>query len=292
MDNEESEKASNNNYYDNNSYNNYYDKNSFNNSYNNCYINNNPINNISSHNNSNYDDNNSKYYLKKTKEKKTKICNLDDPRLIKAYNEGYYGVNNIPKQYYIYPKFSNIEQNSKIKINNKKQSLNNNNLFDLNNKDNNFNNIYINKNNLNNNNNLSSYINYPYPKLINISSNYFSQFHFPNSNNNLNNNVNNNDNLKNKNDIFNKQLDISLKIKDDKNIAFKGSGTIINISKQKDITDIENNINKKEINLNNNDDDDEFDNGNFYYINNNITKRSVPYTNIPDNISIDDEEDE
>ena len=106
--------------------------------------------------------------------------------LIEAYNEGYYGITNIPKQYYIYPKFSNCE--IKSKINNNKQSLNNNkNLLLLNN------NIEKKINNINNpenNNILSSYINYPYPKLINISSNYFSQFHFSNSDNNSTKNVN------------------------------------------------------------------------------------------------------
>ena len=34
---------------------------------------------------------------------------MDDPKLIDAYNEGYYGFNNVPKQYYIYPKFSKKE---------------------------------------------------------------------------------------------------------------------------------------------------------------------------------------
>ena len=36
-------------------------------------------------------------------QKNNKFCNLDDPKLIDAYNEGYYGFNNVPKQYYIFP---------------------------------------------------------------------------------------------------------------------------------------------------------------------------------------------
>ena len=34
---------------------------------------------------------------------------MNDPKLIDAYNEGYYGLNNIPKQYYIYPRFTKKE---------------------------------------------------------------------------------------------------------------------------------------------------------------------------------------
>ena len=42
-------------------------------------------------------------------------------------------------------------------------------------------------------------------------------------------------------------------------------------------------------NLNDNNDKD---NANFYFINNTVTTRNVPFQNIPDDISIDDEEQE
>ena len=198
------------------------DNDSFENSNDIFYINNNPIN---KYYNSDLSDNNSNYNIKnkKNKSKNTKI-NLNNPKLLEAYNEGYYGVNNVPKQYYIYPKFSNIENNKKQKevtkqnvnpslennilnqnmnkieeknydiIYNKNISKNNNlsynNYNNINNANNNnfntVNNNYINS--LNNNNFTSSYANYPYPylKLINISNNLFGQFHSPNSNLNSN----------------------------------------------------------------------------------------------------------
>ena len=167
---------------------------SFNNSNDNCFINSNPINkylyndiyyNENYKKSSNYYniDNKSKNqkYFKNINSKKSKICNLNNPKLLEAYNEGYYGVNNIPRQYYIYPKFSNIEINKKTistSKERKRQSFKNN-ISEINNKGNNFNNLY-NKNlskNINTNNNiLSSYINYPYPRLINISSNFLDNF--------------------------------------------------------------------------------------------------------------------
>ena len=279
---------------------------SFNNSNDNCFINSNPINkylyndiyyNENYNKSSNYYniDNKSKNhkYLKNIKSKKSKICNLNNPKLLEAYNEGYYGVDNIPRQYYIYPKFSNIEINKKTistSKERKRQSFKNN-IPEINNKGNNFNNLY-NKNlskNINTNNNiLSSYINYPYPRLINISSNIFGQFHSFNSdintnNNKLNNNENNFEKEKNINDLYDKTFDISLKIKDNKNIKIKGFGKIT------EHNDVDNNINKEFTTDDN--DDNLNDTGNFYYINNGITKRILPYKNSPSNISIDDEEE-
>ena len=304
-------------------YENYMEKdydNSYKNTNENCYINSNPINNYLNneilYNSNNEKDNNSNYYninhkSKKSstnKHKKNKICNLNDPKLLQAYNEGYYGLNNVPKQYYIYPKFSNIELNKKtITSSNERKSYSSKNTISKQNyKDNNYDlnyDILYNKNKKNSinnlNNNISSYANYPYPRLINISSNIFGKFHLSNkneglinSNNKINLNGENNEkenlNENNINDIYNKTLDISLKIKDDKNIKLKGIGKIIQneIGNENDITIKENNINEndKDNNLNYT--------GTFYYINNNITKRTLPYNNIPDNISIDDEEDD
>ena len=48
-------------------------------------------------------------------------------------------------------------------------------------------------------------------------------------------------------------------------------------------------INNEIDNLNNNIDEEE---GNFYFINNNITSRNVPFPNTPGDISIDDEQEE
>jgi len=300
------------------------DNDSFENSNDIFYINNNPIN---KYHNSDLSDNNSYYNIrnKKNKCKNTKI-NLNNPKLLEAYNEGYYGVNNIPKQYYIYPKFSNIENNKKQKevtkqnvnpsiennifnknmnkieeknydiIYNKTFSKNNN-LSD--NNYNNINNVNNNINSLNNNNFASLYANYPYPylKLINISSNLFGQFHSPNSNLNskmINNNTNNGiieKENQDENNLYNKTFDISLKIKDNKKIKIKGSGKIMDVlpkEKEKNESIIEN----EDENKINNNDEDLNDSGNFYYINNNVTKRNIPYKNNPDNISIDDQEEE
>ena len=293
-------------------YENYMEKdydNSYKNTNENCYINSNPINNYL--NNEILYNSNINYKSKKSstnKHKKNKICNLNDPKLLQAYNEGYYGLNNVPKQYYIYPKFSNIELNKKTIISSNerksyssKNTISNQN-YKVNNYDLNYDILYNKnkKNSINNlNNNISSYANYPYPRLINISSNIFGKFHLSNkneslinSNNKINlsgeNNEKENLNENNINDIYNKTLDISLKIKDDKNIKLKGIGKIIQneIGNENDITIKENNINENvnDNNLNYT--------GTFYYINNNITKRALPYNNIPDDISIDDEEDD
>ena len=180
--------------------------------------------------------------------KNNKFCNLDDPKLIDAYNEGYYGFNNVPKQYYIFPKFSKKFYNKNQEI---EEPKNEDRINDIVNKDTYLNimiddkskNISKSKNNINDNEFIYSYTNYPYPKLINISSNLFGLSHqFKSNYQNL-----------------------------DKNI-----------------------INEKEIeqNLDNNDNENDKDDGDFYFINNNITARNVPFENIPDDSSIDDEEQE
>ena len=209
---------------------------SISNSNDNCFINSNPIDNYLNNglyyntkynNGSNYYNIDAKSknqkYLKNIRPKKSKICNLNDPKLIEAYNEGYYGVNNVPKQYYIYPKFSNIEikKNQILTSKEKEGKSFKNNISEINNKENNINNLYNNhlSKNINSNNNIvSSYINYPYPRLINISSNFFGQFHSSNSNTNINNNMinkneENTEKENNINDLYNKTFDISLKLK-------------------------------------------------------------------------------
>ena len=276
---------------------------SVNNSNDNCYINSNPIDNYLNNGlyyNTKYN-NGSNYYnidaksknqkkLKNIMSKKSKICNLNDPKLIEAYNEGYYGVNNVPKQYYIYPKFSNIEINKKPSTSKEKEKKSfKNNISEINNKKNNINNLYDNhlSKNINSNDNiLSSYINYPYPRLINISSNFFGQFHLSNSN--INNNTINKkiENVEKESNLYNKTFDISLKIKDNKNIKIKGFGKTID---HNDFGNEKENIKNEFITDDNNDNLN--DTGNFYYINNTITKRILPYNNLPDNISIDDEEE-
>ena len=66
----------------------------------------------------------------------------------------------------------------------------------------------------------------------------------------------------------------------------KRTGKIVqnDIDNENDIPLKDNNINENYNNLN--------ETGTFYYINNNITKRTPPYNNMPDNISIDDEDDD
>jgi len=224
---------------------------------NDCFINSNPIYNYMNINNTYLSNNNSlrnEHHMKlnNRKYKKHQFCNLNDPKLIDAYNEGYYGFNNIPKQYYIYPKFSKKENISKnmLKVNeqfvdeeiNKEKSINN-----------------IDENKKNDNNDfVSSYISYPYPKLINISTNLFGSSHNIKSNfSNSNKNIINNDN----------------EIQKDKNFSN-------NFSKNNEI-----NINDNNYECGSNE-----DSGNFYFINNTITTRNVPFENQPDNISIDDDD--
>ena len=182
-------------------------------------------------------------------QKNNKFCNLDDPKLIDAYNEGYYGFNNVPKQYYIFPKFSKKFYNKNQEI---EEPKNENRISEIINKENylnsmnddKFKNVSKFKNNINDNEFIYSYTNYPYPKLINISSNLFGLSH------QLKSNYQNSD----KNLINEKEIEQNLE--------------------------------------NNNDNDDDKDEGNFYFINNNVTARNVPFENIPDDISIDDEERE
>ena len=273
----------------------------------NCYINNNPINNYLSDNNSNYyninGENNDDF--KKYKSKRNKLCNLNNPKLIQAYNEGYYGVNNVPKQYYIYPRFANYK--SKEERNNEqfyeKQS-NNNNYYILKSIENN--NEYKSKHNNNTfknnaNDELSSYLNYPYPypKLINLSSNLFGKLHSIDSNSNnyiINQNEENLEKEKKRQGI-NDMSNQTFNKKEDKNLSNKASEKVIvfsNNNKNKEKFGKESNnqydeIKNGEKKVNNYEDYDLDNTGNFYYINNNITERSVPYKNIPDNISIDDE---
>ena len=287
---------------------------SFRNTNENCYINSYPMNNYLnrgfSYNSNNNKDYNSNYYNVnnksdihfKNKKKHNKLCNLNDPKLLQAYNEGYYGKHNIPKQYYIYPKFSNIELNKKAYTTSeekKSYSINNTLSSDLNNKDNNYDTIYnkVMQKNINNFKGfIPSYSNYPYPRLINISSNFFGQFHpsfkegnlaISNNSNKINKNYENNEkenqNENILNEAFNKSFDISLNIKDNKNMKLKGKGKIIQneIDNENEVPVKDNNINESN-NLN--------ETGTFYYINNNITKRTPPYNNMPDNISIDEEE--
>ena len=182
-------------------------------------------------------------------QKNNKFCNLDDPKLIDAYNEGYYGFNNVPKQYYIFPKFSKKFYNKNQEI---EETKNEDRISEIINKENylnsmnddKFKNVSKFKNNINDNEFIYSYTNYPYPKLINISSNLFGLSH------QLKSNYQNSD----KNLINEKEIEQNLE--------------------------------------NNNDNDDDKDEGNFYFINNNVTARNVPFENIPDDISIDDEERE
>ena len=216
----------NNNIPTNNTNNNYNTDESFQNSNDIAYINNNPINYHLSNNGLSSDNTNSYFYniksepqkikyKKKSKSKNAKI-NLNDPKLVDAYNEGYYGVSSIPKHYYIYPKFAKMEKNKNKKSvensNNINQYLNNNTditfnqnkinkennydiLFNKSTSRNNYNNI-MNSNINNNKNNYMSiytnYINYPYPyfNLINISRNFFGQFHTSNPIENNNNMIN------------------------------------------------------------------------------------------------------
>ena len=287
----------------------------------NCYINNNPIKNYLSDNNSNYYNINAEKNddFKKYKSKRNKICNLNNPKLIQAYNEGYYGVNNVPKQYYIYPRFANYK--SKERNNEQfyeKQSANNNyyilksieNNYEHKSKDsNNF--ITYNGNNNNifknsANDELSSYLNYPYPypKLINLSSNLFGKFHsidskqnskILNSNNNIINQNEENMEKEKKSQGINDMNNQTFNKKEDRNLSNKASEKVIVFSNNnKENFGKENNyqydeIKNEEKRVYNYENYDLNDTGNFYYINNTITERSVPYKNIPDNNSIDDE---
>ena len=89
----------------------------------------------------------------------------------------------------------------------------------------------------------------------------------------------------------NQTFDISLRIKDGNNIKIKGSGKVIDLlSTQKE--DIKNGKENEQENNKTDYEDEQNDLENFYFINNNITKRSIPYQNLPDNISIDDDEEE
>ena len=115
-------------------------------------------------------------------QKNNKFCNLDDPKLIDAYNEGYYGFNNVPKQYYIFPKFSKKFYNKNQEIEEPKNEdriseiINKENYLNSMNDDK-FKNVSKFKNNINDNEFIYSYTNYPYPKLINISTNLFGSSH-------------------------------------------------------------------------------------------------------------------
>ena len=231
-----------------------FSENSFSN--NNCFINSNPIDNYM------YDDisqsisrkNENKININKKKYKEHKdyiLYNLNHPKLIEAYNEGYYGINNVPKQFYIYPRFCNtgfsFKQNKKVQENNinKENDFNIMNNINLNNLE------YINNQNGNNSIStneefISTYTNYPYPKLINISNNLFGSSHQSKQ--------------EFHDELINEKIDSKLT------------------------------FNNNEIkNLDNNNNNDE-DSGNFYFINNNITKRNVPFQNNPDDISIDDDD--
>ena len=234
------------------------------------FINSNPIYNYINTNLSQISNNNAteNEQMKKSKKKKFKnyqLCNLKDPKLIEAYNEGYYGFNNVPKQYYIYPRFSKKEYNNikiqnsneivtdslyeKINKENNRFIVNNNRLEEVMTK--NYKNSYKNDN-IENDEFISSYINYPYPKLINISMNLFGSSHnIKPSRSNLNQNITNNNNEKENNQ------------------------------------NISNNYKSKNENI---DCDTDEDSGNFYFINNTITTRNVPFQNIPDDDSIDDDE--
>ena len=81
--------------------------------------------------------------------------------------------------------------------------------------------------------------------------------------------------------------------KEDRNLSNKASEKVNN-NKNKENFGKESNyqydeIKNKEKRVYNYEDYDLNDTGNFYYINNTIIERSVPYKNKPDNISIDDE---
>ena len=225
------------------------------------------------------------------KEKKNNVrLSINEQKLLEAYNEGYYGMSNIPKQFYIYPKFSRHENILENKINNKTYNKINNNIDTIYNK-------YQKKINDNNNNDLiSSYINYPYPKLINISSNLFGLFHQKKE-------ITNEQNLKSEkknttennpcDEMYNKTFEISFKTKENNYLKFKGSGKIVDFVKDKknatEKTETKNHNTEKENDLGNNLNSSSEDNGNFYYINNNITKRNAPYNNFRDDSSIDDD---
>jgi hypothetical protein len=241
-----------------------YYENSFSN--NDCFINSNPIYNYNDINISKLSNAISIKYEEKIKPKKKKnkiykFCNLNDPKLIDAYNEGYYGLNNIPKQYYIYPRFTKKEYYKQKK--NLEEPLNDIQIDDEINKEND---DYINKsnrefNNYNNNNNndefISSYTNYPYPKLINISSHLFGSIHSSRQNPSYSkyNSINNNNELDRNQNLSNDNFEIN------------------------------------NFNINNEENTRE-KNENFYFINNTITKRNVPFQNLPDDISIDDGNEE
>ena len=109
------------------------------------------------------------------------------------------------------------------------------------------------KNNINDNEFIYSYTNYPYPKLINISTNLFGSSHnIKTSRSNVNQNITN------------------------------------NINEKENNQNISNNNKSKNENI---ECDTDEDSGKFYFINNNITTRNVPFQNMPDDDSIDDEEE-
>ena len=216
-----------------------------------CIINNNPINYY-------LNTNSSKNTLKipQNEINKTSIFSLNDPRLIQAYNEGYYGINNIPKQYYVYPNFCNYNKTNK---NNEKKIINKN-LID----EKIFQNVKE-RDNKKDNRNIKQF---PFLQQINYSSNIFGKFHSINVYNNLDKILENNkkeiENEKSENSI-----NISMKLSDDKELRIKGYGRILN---NKNI------VYNKEI-IEPNDDENEKYDENFYCINNTITRRNINNVN-------------
>ena len=183
---------------------------------------------------------------------KNNFINLNDPRLVQAYNEGYYGKNNIPKKYYIYPNFYNY---NKSKNYHKEKTINEN-LIDKNN--------FRSLKKQNKSKDYCTTKKFPFLQQINHSSNKFGKFHSISVYNNLDKFF---ENRKKKNEDENSEnsINVSMKLSDDKKLKIKGYARII---KNKDVAK-----NKEII------DDSEEDNENYdkylYYTNNPIMRRNI-----------------
>ena len=208
--------------------------------------------------NYNLNANSSKITIKNPQIEKNKsiLCNLNDPRLIKAYNEGYYGINNIPQQYYIYPSFCNYNQSKRY---NEKKIINEN-VIDTK--------IFRDLKERTNNNGYCFIKQFPFLEQIKNSSNKFGKFHSINVYNNLD-KIFENKKEKNESEKSENSINISMKLSDDRKLKIKGYGRIVN---NKNIVDnneiIEDNV--EEI---------EKYGENFYCINNNIMQRNTNNTN-------------
>ena len=183
---------------------------------------------------------------------KNNFINLNDPRLVQAYNEGYYGKNNIPKKYYIYPNFYNYNKSK----NYHEEKIINYNLIDKNN--------FRSLKKQNKSKDYCTIKKFPFLQQINHSSNKFGKFHSINVYNNLDKFFENRK-KKNEDENLENSINVSMKLSDDKKLKIKGYARII---KNKDVAK-----NKEII------DDSEDDNENYdkylYYTNNPIMRRNI-----------------